>query len=272
MGATVREVWQVRRGHRVDLRAIDPGGTPGLTGGHDAARADRPRHSAQLGELQERLWAEATRSLLVVLQGTDASGKDGAIRHVFEGLNPQAVHATAFKAPAGEELAHDFLWRIHRALPRRGQIGVFNRSHYEDVLAARVRHLVPEAVWKRRYRSIVEFERALVEEGTTVVKLCLLISKAEQQRRFEQRLDTPAKRWKFSAADLADRKLWDDYRRAYEDALEATSSAHAPWYVIPADHKWYRDWAMDVVLVEELQALDPRYPAPPPDPDGVVLT
>jgi len=266
----MRETWLAHPGARIDLRSIDPGSTPGLTGGHERARSDRADAVQRLAALQDRLWAEATRSLLVVLQGIDASGKDGTVKHVFEGLNPEAVHATAFKAPTTEELDHDFLWRIHRALPRRGQVGVFNRSQYEDVVVARVHKLVPEALWKHRYRSIAEFERALVLEGTTVVKFYLHISKEEQRRRFEERLRQPDKRWKFAPSDLEDRRRWDEFRSAYEDAIAATSTEHAPWYVIPADHKWYRDWAVDVVLEETLRQMDPHYPEPP-NLDGVVI-
>ena len=264
------ETWRIDPGSSVDLAAIDASSTPGLKGGHDAARADRPTYRDHLAELQNRLWAEAERSLLVVLQGMDAAGKDGTIKHVFDGLNPEAVHATAFKEPSTEELAHDFLWRIQRALPRRGQIGVFNRSHYEDVVSTRVRRLVPESVWRPRYRSISAFERELVEEGTTIVKFFLHISRDEQKRRFEERLAIPSKRWKFSPSDLEDRKRWSSFQHAYADAIAATSTDHAPWYIIPADHKWYRDWAVDVVLEATLRKMDPQYPKPP-NLDGVVI-
>lgn len=257
-------------GTKVTLGSIDPSSTPAIKGGHDAAAADRPKHRQRLAELQDRLWAEGSRSLLVVLQGMDAAGKDGAVKHVFDGLNPQAVHATAFKAPTSEELAHDFLWRIHRTLPQRGQIGVFNRSHYEDVVAVRVRGLVPESVWHPRYRSIADFEHELVTEGTTVVKFFLHISKDEQKARFESRLDMPHKRWKFSESDLEDRARWGHFQEAYADAIAATSTEDAPWYVIPADHKWYRDWAVDVVLEETLKEMNPQYPEPP-NLDGVVV-
>jgi PPK2 family polyphosphate:nucleotide phosphotransferase len=266
----VRETWRVNHGSEVRLAAIPPASTPAQHGGREAADAARPAARDELARLQDRLWAEASRSLLVILQGMDASGKDGTVKHVFEGLNPEAIHPTEFKVPNSEELAHDFLWRIHRALPRRGQIGVFNRSQYEDVVTARVRNLVPEAVWRARYRSIADFERALVHEGTTIVKCFLHLSKAEQKRRFEARLQMPDKRWKFSPEDLVDRSLWDHYERAYEDAIAATSTEHAPWYIIPADHKWYVHWAVDVVLVETLQEMDPHYPTPP-NLDGVVV-
>ena len=270
MGRGVRETWRVKPGSEVKLASIDPASTPALKGGQADAEAARPAARDHLARLQDMLWAEASRSLLVILQGMDAAGKDGTVKHVFEGLNPEAVQPTEFKVPTSEELAHDFLWRIHRALPRRGQIGVFNRSQYEDVVTARVRSIVPESVWRPRYQSITGFERALVHEGTSVVKCFLHLSKAEQKRRFEERLQRPDKRWKFSPEDLVDRNLWDHYQRAYEDALAATSTEHAPWYIIPADHKWYLHWAVDVVLVETLQEIDPHYPKPP-NLDGVVV-
>lgn len=267
----MRDLWRVKPGGEVNLASIEPASTPGLKGGREQAAAARPAALQTLVDLQDRLWAESSRSVLVVLQGMDAAGKDGTVKHVFEGLNPEAVRVTEFKVPTSEELAHDFLWRIHRALPRRGQIGVFNRSQYEDVVAVRVRNDVHESVWRPRFRSIAEFERALIHEGTTIVKCFLHISKDEQKRRFEQRLRLPEKRWKFSPGDLVDRDLWDHYRRAYEEAISATSTDHAPWYIIPADHKWYLHWAVDEVLVETLQEMDPHYPTPP-NLDGVVVT
>ena len=267
----MRDLWRVKPDSAVKLAAIDPASTPGLKGDRDTAAAARPAAMQTRAGLQDRLWAEASRSLLVILQGMDAAGKDGTVKHVFEGLNPEAVRPTEFKVPTSEELAHDFLWRIHAALPRRGQIGVFNRSQYEDVVAVRVRHDVPESVWRPRFRSIADFERALAHEGTTIVKCFLHLSKDEQKRRFEERLRLPEKRWKFSSDDLVDRNLWDQYQGAYEEAIAATSTDRAPWYIIPADHKWYLHWAVDVVLVETLQEMDPHYPKPP-NLDGVVVT
>jgi PPK2 family polyphosphate:nucleotide phosphotransferase len=186
-------------------------------------------------------------------------------------VNPLGVRVTVFKEPTEEELAHDFLWRVHRAVPAAGEIGVFNRSHYEDVLVVRVEGLVPEAVWRGRYRIIRDFELGLAEAGTTIVKLFLHISKAEQAERFQKRLENPAKRWKFRRADLEKRKRWDDYQSAFEDAITETSTAPAPWYVIPADQKWYRDWAVLAILVETLSAMDPRFPEPEEDLTGVVV-
>jgi PPK2 family polyphosphate:nucleotide phosphotransferase len=258
----MNERWRVRPGSHVDLDAIDPGSTPGAPGGkHKTEEAVAPLH-AELARLQELLYAEHRRSLLVVLQALDAAGKDGTVRHVFQGVNPQGTQVHSFKAPAGEELLHDFLWRVHRAVPAAGEIGIFNRSHYEDVLAARVRGLVPETVWRPRYDLINGFESLLAHGGTTVVKLHLHISRQEQRERLEERLRDPDKRWKFRLADLADRKLWPEYRIAYEEALSRTSTDQAPWYVIPADHKWYRNWAVSQILIATLASLDPRYPQP----------
>jgi PPK2 family polyphosphate:nucleotide phosphotransferase len=217
-----------------------------------------------LGTLHTRLYAEATRSVLLVLQGTDASGKDGTIRTVFTGVNPQGCRVQSFKAPTVSELAHDYLWRIHSVCPARGEIGIFNRSHYEDVVAVRVRKLASEEVWRRRYHQICAFERMLTDEGTTVVKVFLHLSRDEQRRRLQDRLDSPEKRWKFRLGDLDDRKLWDDFAAAYEDALHKTSTDWAPWYVVPADHNWSRNLAVAEILVAALERLDPKLPEPDP--------
>ncbi|TME47101.1 MAG: polyphosphate kinase 2 family protein [Chloroflexi bacterium] len=261
----------VKPGAKVDLRRVDAASTAGLKGGRGAAMAALEPHSEQLAALQDRLWAEAKHPLLVILQGIDASGKDGTIKHVFRGVNPQGTRVTSFKEPTAEELTHDFLWRVHLAVPRAGEIGIFNRSQYEDVLIARVRRLVPARVWKPRFAQIADFERTLVASGTTLVKLCLLISKDEQRRRFEERLTTPSKRWKFRRSDLEDRARWDDYRVAYGEAIEKTATDVTPWYVIPADHKWYRNWAVSTILIETLQEMNPQYPDPP-DLRGVRIT
>jgi PPK2 family polyphosphate:nucleotide phosphotransferase len=218
----------------------------------------------RLGDLHLRLYAESDRSVLLVLQGMDASGKDGTIRTVFTGLDPQGCRVESFKAPSAAELAHDYLWRIHKVCPARGEIVIFNRSHYEDVVAARVRKLVEKSVWKRRYEHIRSFEKALTDEGTTVVKVFLHVSRDAQRRRLQERLDNPEKRWKFRAGDLDDRALWDDFIRAYEDALHETSTGFAPWYVVPADHNWSRNLAVAEILVAALDRLDPRLPEPDP--------
>jgi len=254
--------WRVKPDRRVDLAVHDPASTAGAPGERPETEAALPTLLTDLADLQDRLWAESKRSLLVVLQAIDAGGKDGTIKHVFRGVNPQGTRVTSFKEPSHVELAHDFLWRVHQASPRAGEIGIFNRSHYEDVLVARVHALVAERVWKARYELINSFEAMLAHGGTTVVKLFLHISKEEQRKRFEARLNEPAKRWKFQPSDLTEREHWDAYQAAYEDALGKTSTADAPWYVVPADHKWYRNWAVSTILIDTLRRMDPRYPDP----------
>ncbi len=216
----------------------------------------------ELRALQYRLFAENRRTVLVVLQAMDAAGKDGLVRGVFSGLNPQGCTVTSFKAPSPEELHHDFLWRIHKAVPPHGEIGVFNRSHYEDVLVVRVHDLVPREVWKARYDQINAFENLLAANGVTLVKIYLHISREEQKKRLLERLDNPERNWKFSEADLAERKYWNDYEAAYEAALGRCSTPAAPWHVIPADHKWYRNWAVAHLLLRTLRDMKLTYPAP----------
>ena len=254
---------------RIEQRETD--GTFGAPGDKKATEAASKELNKELAELQERLWAENERALLVVLQAMDAGGKDGTIRRVFGGVNPQGCRVTSFKAPSEEELAHDFLWRINKATPRKGEIGIFNRSHYEDVLIVRVHDLVPKSVWSKRYDIINSFEANLAASGTTIVKLFLHISEEEQAERFRKRLENPDKHWKFNAGDLEERKYWDDYQDAFEDALTKTSTPVAPWYVIPADRKWYRDWAVLSVLVETMRRMDPQFPAPAEDLAGIVV-
>ena len=210
--------------------------------------------------MQTVLYAEARRSVLVVLQGIDAGGKDGTIRHVMSGLNPQGVTVTSFKVPEGEEKRHDYLWRVHRAVPEWGDIGIFNRSHYEDVLVVRVHDLVPKSVWSKRYDQINDFERMLTENGVRILKFFLLISKDEQAKRLAARLEDPTKNWKFSADDTKERKFWDDYMQAYEDAITKCSTEAAPWYVIPSNHKWFRNLAVAQILRDEMRAMKLRYP------------
>ena len=207
----------------------------------------------------------------MVLQAIDTGGKDGTIRHVFDGTNPQGVKVASFKRPTPVELAHDFLWRVERQTPGNGEIAIFNRSHYEDVLVVRVHGLVPEERWRRRYDHINDFERRLADEGTTILKFFLHISKEEQRERLQARLDEPHKRWKFSRGDLKERALWDDYQAAYEAVLSRTSTEWAPWYVVPADRKWYRNLVISSALVDTLDTLDPQYPEPEEDLDGVVV-
>lgn len=215
----------------------------------------------RLSQLQERLYAENKRSLLIVLQAMDTGGKDGTIKHVFQGVNPQGCRVWSFKTPSNEELNHDFLWRYHQRTPQRGMISIFNRSHYEDVLIVRVKQLVPEEVWRKRYHVINEFEQMLALNNITVIKFFLHISKDEQKRRLESRLENPDKRWKFSINDVNERKLWDDYQQAYEDALNNCSTAYAPWYVVPANKKWYRNLVIARAIADTLEAMNPQYPA-----------
>ena len=250
----------VRPGSAAGLEQRDPRDTLGLPKKKDAAE-ELEALLEELGSLQERLYAEGTRSVLVVLQGLDASGKDGTIRHVFTGVNPQGCRVTSFKAPTPVELAHDFLWRVHAECPARGMIGIFNRSHYEDVVTVRVLELAPEEVWSRRPERIVEFERLLVDEGTTVLKCFLHVSAEEQQERFAERVSDPTKRWKFNPKDEETARRFAEYTAAYEQALTETSTEHAPWYVIPADRNWVRNHAVATVLVEALRRLDPKYPS-----------
>jgi PPK2 family polyphosphate:nucleotide phosphotransferase len=251
---SVRELLRVAG--RPNLAAIDPASTPGTK--KSSAKKQLPEDASVLESWQERLTAEKERAVLLILQGMDTSGKDGTIKHVVGAIDPQGAHVVAFKQPTEEELQHDFLWRIRNALPQAGQIGVFNRSHYEDVLVVRVHKLVDETVWRARYGAINGFESELANTGTTVVKVFLHISKKEQAERLLARLDDPHKRWKFDAQDLAERALWDDYREAYEDAMENCPG----WYVVPADHKWYRNWAITRILIETLEEIRPEYPEP----------
>jgi PPK2 family polyphosphate:nucleotide phosphotransferase len=262
---------RVKPGSKVVLSKIDPDSTPGFKGNRKEASERLLKLNGRLEVLQESLWAEHQRKVLVVLQGMDTSGKDGTISHVFEGVNPLGVRAVAFKAPTAEELAHDFLWRIHAKLPGAGEMVIFNRSHYEDVLVARVDSLVQPGVWRRRYEQINDFERLLAETGTIILKFFLHISKDEQKERLQARLDDPLKRWKFRKGDLDDRALWDDYRQAYEEALARTSQKNARWYIVPADKKWYRNLVVATVLVKALEDLKIQVPEPEEDLKGVVI-
>ena len=249
----------------VRLAERDPADTS-LFRDKDAAKEQSLKDGAAIDILQDKLYAEGRRALLVILQGTDTSDKDGTVRHVFSQTGPLGVSVTAFGTPSKDELAHDYLWRAHLACPRRGTIGIFNRSHYEDVLIARVRALAPPEDIEKRYRQINDFERMLTENGTTILKCMLHISKDEQRERLQRRLDRKKGRWKFQPGDLEDRKLWDDYQRAYEIMLERCSTEWAPWHVIPADHKWARNAAIAALVRETLERMDPQYPEVPWDP------
>ncbi len=258
---------------KVDLDSIDASATPGLEGTKEekraAAKAMLEEHSRALDDLQYRLWAEHRQSLLIVLQGMDTAGKDGTIRHTLGQLNPQGVTVTSFKKPTQIELDHDYLWRVHRATPGHGQIGVFNRSHYEDVLVVRVHELVPRRVWSKRYAQINAFESQLCAHNTTILKFFLHISRDEQKKRLQARLDNPKKNWKFSKNDLTERGYWKDYQQAYEAVLEQTSTDEAPWFVIPANHKWYRNWAVASIIRKTLETMDPQIPKADFDPTAI---
>jgi PPK2 family polyphosphate:nucleotide phosphotransferase len=265
-----RSTLRVAPGERVDLSGLDPSAAHGWK--KKAAEGATAANLARLTTLQQPLWASAARAVLVILQGIDAAGKDGTINKVMEAFNPQGCTVSSFKVPTSEELAHDYLWRIHRRVPGKGEIGIFNRSHYEDVLVVRVHRLVPRKVWSARYRQINDFERLLTESGTTIVKFFLHISRDEQRQRFQDRYDDPTKRWKFSMGDLAERARWDEYMAAYEDALTRTSTAEAPWYVIPADRNWFRNLAVSAILADTIADLKPVFPPEPDLPKDLVIS
>lgn len=261
----IQSPYRVAPGKSVRLKSIKPDGTGGFHSKEDVQEATQ-RNVERMAEIQQLLYAEGRQSLLVVLQGMDTSGKDSTIRNVFSGINPQGCSVTSFKAPSSTELVHDYLWRIHAHTPARGMITVFNRSHYESVLVERVHKIVPRDVWSARYDHINCFEQMLTDEGTRIVKLFLHISKDEQRERLEARLADPKKNWKFNAGDLSERKLWNDYQKAYEDVFARCSTKWAPWYVIPADRKWFRNWLISEILVETLKDMNPKHP---PAPEGI---
>lgn len=261
MSGSVRDLLRAAPDGEPLLPRIPTHGHPGV-GDKDEATAELEATAARLSDLQERLWAAQGRSVLVVLQGMDTSGKGGTIEHVFRGVNPLGLDVAAFKKPTEEELAHHFLWRIEKQLPSPGEIVIFDRSHYEDVLVARVRELVPPETWNARYDEIVEWERRVVADGTSIVKVFLHISYEEQRERLLARLDDPDKHWKFREGDIDERAHWADYMAAYEDAIARCSTDEAPWYVVPADRKWYRNWAVSRLVVETLEEIDPRFPDP----------
>ncbi|MCI0698739.1 polyphosphate kinase 2 family protein [candidate division KSB1 bacterium] len=250
---------------RIRIKDFDPDYT-GNYKDKDEAKAELEKNIARMAELQEVLYAEGKHALLIVLQAMDAGGKDGVIRNVMSGINPQGCRVTSFKAPTPEELSHDFLWRIHAHVPPKGYIGVFNRSHYEDVLIVRVHNLVPEAVWKKRYEHINNFEKLLADSGVTILKFFLHISQDEQKERLQKRLEDKTKNWKFNPGDLKERARWDEYMRAYEDAINECNTSWAPWHVVPANKKWYRNLVVSERLVEVLESLDMKYP---PAPEGI---
>ena len=263
LAAAIHEALQVTEGF--DLSAVDPRATPGFTGDRAAAELELAATAQEVSTLQERLYAESRgggqRSLLLVVQGLDTSGKGGIMRHVVGLLDPQGVQITAFKAPTREERSHPFLWRIRRALPTPGMIGVFDRSQYEDVLIVRGHNLVPPSTWSRRYAQINAFEKSAADKGIRIVKVMLHISSAEQKERLGERLARPDKYWKFNPGDIDERQRWDDYMAAYQAVMDKTATEHAPWYVVPADRKWYARLAVQHLLLRELRAMDPQWPA-----------
>jgi PPK2 family polyphosphate:nucleotide phosphotransferase len=249
---------------KIRLKRFDPSDHDGLDKARAKARTDKNQH--RIDDLQRLLYANANRAILLVFQGVDASGKDGSIRSVLHRVNPAGVTTVNFKVPSAEESAHDFLWRVHKAVPPFGQIGVFNRSHYESVLVERVLKLVPRKIWKPRYQQIIDFERMLVASGVLILKFCLIISREEQGKRFKERLANPHKHWKFKESDLVTRQHWDNYLKAYEDMLNATSHADARWHLIPADQNWYRDHLIAHTVVEAMKSMKQRWPRLDPNP------
>lgn len=266
------DAYRIAEGSSVDLASIDPNEKPGFDGKKKAGVAELRRLRTRLAELQYKLYADGSQKLLIVLQAMDSGGKDGTIRKVFQGVNPQGVRVKSFKKPSTRELAHDYLWRVHQHTPQSGMIKIFNRSHYEDVLAVRVLDLVPAQRWQRRYSHINDFERLLTDEGTTILKFYLHISREEQRERLQARLDNPDKNWKFTAADLDSRALWDDYTVAYTEMLERTSTECAPWYVVPANRKWYRNIVVARTIIATLEELDLRFPEPEAGIADIVVT
>jgi PPK2 family polyphosphate:nucleotide phosphotransferase len=263
--------YRVEPGQKVCLADLDPDSTEGFTDKHEAEHESK-QQTKRIEDLQERLYAENKQSLLIVLQAIDTGGKDGTIRHVFSGVNPQGCRVWSFKQPSVEEREHDFLWRYHNRVPERGMMTIFNRSHYEDVLVVRVHDLVPEEVWRQRYAMINTFERMLTLNNITVIKFFLHISREEQKERLESRLEHPDKLWKFSSADLAERALWDRYQAAFEDAINNCSTDYAPWYVIPANKKWYRNLVVARTIADTLEAMNPQFPAPETiSPEGITI-
>ena len=263
--------YRVKPGSRVDLSEWDPNDKGAFPEGKNEGRKRLLELNQRLEELQELLYAEHKHKVLIVLQAMDTGGKDGTIRHVFEGVNPQGVRVASFKKPTPEELDHDFLWRVHKQVPGKGEIVVFNRSHYEDVLVVRVHNLAPKEVWSKRYDHINGFERMLVDEGTTILKFFLHIDLDEQKERLQARLDEPNKRWKFNPDDLKERKLWPEYVKAYEDAISKTITSWAPWYIVPANRKWYRNLIVGTVIIEALEDLNMRHPEPQFDPADIKI-
>jgi len=254
--------YRVKPKEKINLSKFDTKETSLWDKGKESAKSEVLKINEELEKLQELLYAERKHKILIILQAMDTGGKDGVIRSVFEGVNPAGVRVASFKVPTQIETDHDYLWRIHQQTPGKGELVIFNRSHYEDVLVVRVHNLVSKSIWNSRYEHINSFEKILTDEGTLILKFFLHISKDEQKERLQERIDLPEKRWKFSSGDLKERLLWDDYQKAYEDMLEKTSTSYAPWYIIPADRNWYRDYLIGSIIVSELKKLDMKYPEP----------
>jgi len=265
------ERYKVKSGQKISLSDWDPNETSAFDGDKKEAKEIFTKTNEELKTLQELLYVENKHKVLIVLQGMDTSGKDGVISRVFEGVNPQGVKVSSFKVPSDEELSHDYLWRVHKQVPGKGEMIIFNRSHYEDALVVRVHKLVPDKVWRKRYDQINSFEKMMTEEGTTILKFYLHIDLDEQKQRLQERLDDPSKRWKFNINDLNERKLWDQYTSAYEDVLSKTSKAWAPWYIIPANRNWYRNLVISSILVDKLKRLKMEYPVPEENLDGIII-
>jgi PPK2 family polyphosphate:nucleotide phosphotransferase len=266
------ERYWVKPGDRPDLSKIDSNEKSLFTGADKTEYDEQFVHlQVQLRDMQKMLYAQNKHRILVVMQAMDTGGKDGCIKHVFSHIDPQGIHVRSFKKPTAEELSYDFLWRVHAKVPPTGQLVIFNRSHYEDIIAVRVKKLFPDEVWKRRQRHIIDFERMLAEEGTTIVKIFLHISRGEQKKRLEARLSNPKKHWKFNPDDLADRKLWGDFMKAYEDVISKTSTEHAPWFVVPADRKWYRNLCVARIMVDTMRGLKMELPKIDWDPNGITI-
>lgn len=263
--------YRVKPGKNVNLQELDPDENNEFSGTKTAGLEKLAKLTKRLGELQEVLYAEHKQKILIVFQARDAGGKDGTIRSIFCDTNPQGIRVTSFKAPTPLELDHDYLWRIHQQTPGKGEMVIFNRSHYEDVLVVRVHDIVPKTIWEKRYSHIRHFEEILAEEGTTIIKFYLNISKEEQKKRFQERLDDPLKIWKFNPADLKERALWDAYTQAYEDAINQTSTNFAPWYVIPSNKNWYRNLCIAEILVKTLEELNMSYPATQPGMNKITI-
>ena len=264
----VENLYRFDGSDKVELAKIDPRQKTGFSD-RDAAERSADDDIATIDRLQDRLYADGGKALLIVLQGMDAGGKDGTVRRIFGPVDPLGIRTASFRRPTSKELAHDFLWRVHREVPAKGEIGIFNRSHYEDVLVVRVRNLVPREAVEQRYEHINAFERLLADNAVTIIKIFLHISKDEQRERLQERVDVPTKRWKFNPGDLKERKLWDDYMAAYEIAVNRCSTPWAPWYVVPADRNWYRNAVIARIIRSTLEDMDPQYPKPDFDPSSI---